>query len=96
MVLQKKLGKSQEYADVMDKITTLVDNSRFQVQEKGKINVWLDGYKAISQLGAWFDKSEFIAFQEFLASKAAVEIPAGKYILDCLISDAPVSAPAYQ
>lgn len=85
--LSEKIGKNEEFAGLMEEVTRVVDSAKFQDAEKSKLNSWSGSEGLIDKIRAVFDKTEFGAFQEFMAITSANKIPEEKITLHCALSD---------
>ena len=83
----KKAGSMKEFSDLMVEVRKLVENAEFQDQRLNQLDPWSGAAGSIDKLHAIFSTSDFSAFQEFIATRAANTIPEGEIILDCTVND---------
>lgn len=83
----KKTGAMSEFADLRDEVKKLVDNAVFQAQKLDNLDPWSGAAGLLDRLHAIFSTTDFSAFQEFMATKAAIKVPEGEITLDCMVSD---------
>lgn len=93
--LAGKVGKAAEFAGLIQEVAKLVENAVFQEQEKEKLNPWSGAPKLTDLLGAYFSKTEFSAFQEFMAAKSVNAIEEASITLDYAVSQSAQFKRAY-
>lgn len=82
-VVLKKAGKINQFSPLRNEIQTLVDNAKFQEEEKEKRNPWRLPDAYLEQPPT----TDFGSFHQFLASKFARELTEQTIYLDCALSD---------
>lgn len=83
----KKSNTMSEFADLQSEVTKLVDNAIFQEQSLSNLDPWSGAAGLPDKLHAIYSMTEFSAFQDFMATRAAINVPEGVITLDCMVND---------